>query len=155
MCIIIDANVAGTFFSNPTKDDHAPIFKWIEKRDGKLVYGGRLADELFKMSKPRRYLLRLRQAGKAILADQGQVDETERHLKATGRCQSNDPHVIALAQVTNARVLFSHDKALHRDFLDPTLVACPRGKVYQTWRHEKLLKHSANCIGRVPPTGPS
>ena len=41
------------------------------------------------------------------------MDEREEELNEEGRCHSNDTHVIALAQITGARLLYSNDKALH------------------------------------------
>ena len=43
---------------------------------------------------------------------------------------SNDFHIIALAQLAGARMLYSRDRELHQDFRNSKLVDRPRGKVY-------------------------
>ena len=40
MCVIIDANVAAKVFGRPVHYEYAPLWKWIEQRDGRIVYGG-------------------------------------------------------------------------------------------------------------------
>ena len=60
--------------------------------------------------------------------------------KAMGKIQasdlkSDDPHIIALAQVSGVKLLVSGDKALHADFKEII-----KGKIYQTKKHQNLLK---------------
>ena len=53
-----------------------------------------------------------------------------RRLSVPALCASNDSHIIALAQVANARMLYSRDQDLHQDFTNLALLDRPRGKVY-------------------------
>ena len=83
------------------------------------------------------------------------MDEREKELNEEGRCHSNDTHVIALAQITGARLLYSNDKDLHEDFKNKRLIDEPRGKVYSTNEdknftnaHEKLLNNRNLCRNR-------
>ena len=46
--------------------------------------------------------------------------------------QSNDAHVIALAQLSGARLLYTNDGDLQKDFRNKNLVDNPEGKVYST-----------------------
>ena len=55
-------------------------------------------------------------------------------LQDAGACQSNDLHVLALAQVSGARLLYSNDLSLHQDFGNRDLISRPRGKIYSTPR---------------------
>jgi hypothetical protein len=52
--------------------------------------------------------------------------------------RSNDVHILALARVSGARVLFLRDNNLHSDFKN-TKILRPKGKIYQGQRHKKLL----------------
>ena len=121
-----------------------PVVDWLfNKRQGGLVYGGRLAGELGKVAAGRRILTAALRAGIAILIDEERIETEEINLQSSGLLRSNDPHVIALAKVGGARVLFSHDQALHADFTNPQLLNRPRGKIYQNSSHQGLLTGSA------------
>ncbi len=147
MCVIIDANLAHQFFTHPPDDELKPVLDWLTEpsQDGRLVTGGKAADELLKMGAPRRFIRALAQAGRLRLIPKAEVEAEETIVLATELCQSDDPHIIALARVSGARVLCSHDKALHADFKNPHLVSKPRGKIYQNTTHRHLLQHSAAC----------
>ena len=70
-----------------------------------------------------------------------------------GAVKSDDPHIIALAQVSGARLLYSNDKSLQQDFKNKDLINNPRGKVYITNEcrgnfssgHKKLLVRRDLC----------
>jgi len=123
------------------------------KADGKLVVGGLLARELIgdddnkkhtgKVYKgvdaARRFIKVLGQAGRVRFIPKTVVDQETENVR--DKCQSDDPHVIALARVSGARILCSHDTTLHKDFTDPKLIKKPRGHIYQTKAHSHLLKH--------------
>ena len=92
------------------------------------------------------------QYGKVHTVERENVDPLAAGLRASQSCVSNDEHVIALAQVSGARLLFSNDVPLHRDFKNRDLVDVPRGKVYSTredtsftQRHRRLLNDPALC----------
>ena len=70
-------------------------------------------------------------------------------------CKSDDEHVLALALVSGARLLYTNDPALIDDFGNREIVASPRGKIYTTARnagvtdaHRRLL--AARDLCRVP-----
>lgn len=147
MCIIIDANLAFCIFTPVPEDEFRPVFDWLHAPDknGCVVYGGKLYEELSSRTESRRYLLRLAQAGRARLIPEGILQPEEEELTRGGHCQSNDPHVIALARVSEAGTLCSHDRALHQDFRNSELISNPRGRVYQNATHTKLLCHDPCC----------
>jgi len=148
VCLIVDANLASAVFAGSPESDFAPILDWLNERDGCLVYGGYLATELARMEKPRRYLLALLRAGRARQVPDEQVAEEQATVSATGLCRSNDPHVVALARVSGARTLCTHDRDLQRDFRNPQLLSKPRGSIYQRQDHARLLRHTTTC-GRL------
>jgi hypothetical protein len=145
--VIIDANLVTLIFREPPHEDFLPVFNWLhdEQRDGRLVFGGKLAVELNQVRGARRYLRALLQAGRAILIPNGEVSIEEKRVIRTGLCKSDDPHVIALARISGARTLCSCDKDLHDDFKNRRLISRPRGSVYQNPRHVHLLRHTRSC----------
>lgn len=148
MCLIVDANLAARVFAEPAEADFSPILDWLEG-NGCLVIGGQLAPELARIGGARRYLINLLRAGRARRVPD-EVVEADRHTVAgTGLCRSDDAHVLALARVSGARVLCTHDRDLQQDFRNPLLISRPRGSVYQRREHERLLRHSTSC-GLLP-----
>ncbi len=147
MCVIVDTNVASLVFNAPLKEEFIPLFEWITspKQNGKLVVGGQLLRELENNHGILRFLRTLDQAGRVRLIDQSAVEKEQKRVIESAFCVSNDHHVIALACVSGARTLCSHDSNLHADFTNPRLVNKPRGKVYQNQTHSPLLKHTKSC----------
>jgi predicted nucleic acid-binding protein len=143
MCLIVDANRAHVVFNDPTSDPAVPIWDWI-KKDGILVYGGKLADELGKNSEARRLLAELVRRGSALLYSPEQLMTEVHRLEEGDLCRSDDEHVIALALVSGARVLFTDDQDLMDDFRDRSIVT-PPGRIYRRGEHAHLLKHSPTC----------
>lgn len=130
MCLIVDANVAVQFFC--TDDARIRDLKSAVIDGGCcVVYGGKLREEYERIEKARRMVLALDRAGRARAIDDGAVYARSADLESSGELVSDDPHVVALAQVSGARLLYSLDVALHNDFTNRDFLANPRGKVYQ------------------------
>lgn len=79
-----------------------------------------------------------------------QVDHFESHQER----QSDDPHILALAVVSGARLLYSNDRLLQHDFKNLALINQPRGKVYSTLVNDtfdqakrRLLRKARPCRG--------
>src|SRR5215471_2497331 len=123
MCVIIDANLAFRIFTSEPEADFRPVFEWLHAPDknGCVVFGGKLLAELSSREASRRYLLALLRAGRAYRFPDAVVQSEEQQVTDSGLCRSNDPHVVALARVSGARTLCSHDQALHQDFRNPKL----------------------------------
>ncbi len=147
MCLIIDANVASLVFDSNPESNFALAFNWLHdpNKNGSMVYGGHLVTELFRTAKVRRYIRALYQSGRAYKIDDQLVDIETNNLVRSGLCCSDDEHVIALARVSGARTLCSHDQPLQVDFRYPQLVNNPRGSIYQRPQHAHLLRHSGSC----------
>jgi hypothetical protein len=143
VCLIIDANRASLVFGQP-HDDYRPILDWLE-RGGMIVFGAKLARELDRVDAARRYLRALVQAGRAHQASGTTVDAEEAAMAAVGAIRSDDPHVLALARATGTRLLCSNDERLIADFKDKKWIDRPRGKVYRTKAHARLLGHTSGC----------
>ena len=153
MCVIVDNNVAGLLFGDP-KDRPEAATKFLEYVDDgrlKLVAGGRLLEELCRSAKVQAWLDERVKSGKASILPKDKVHEVEQRLIQEDTFKSDDPHVLALALVAGARLLYTHDDALTGDFKDPNLIRAPRGKVFRTpmpGRFTKVrrdLLDNANC----------
>lgn len=134
MCVIVDNNVVGLLFGDP-KDRPEAATKFLEYVDDgrlKLVAGGRLVEELCGSGKVKAWLSERVKSGKANIVPRDKVDEVEQQLIQDDKFKSDDPHVLALALVAGARLLYTHDDALTDDFKDPELIRAPRGKVFRT-----------------------
>ena len=145
MCVIVDANMASSFFAK--EPELLPLWEWINGGKAVLVYGGKLTDELLKVERAARQIKTWRDAGLAHRVARDEIRSEERGIKA--QCSSDDPHVIALARVSGARLLCSSDKTLHADFKS-TLISNPSGAIYQNASHTSLLRHRQGCRFKAP-----
>ena len=73
-------------------------------------------------------------------------------IRREGEYKSDDPHVLALAQVSDVRLLYTNDGDLQQDFRDKNLIDNPRGQVYSTrvnrdftTTHKRLLSRTDLC----------
>ncbi|MXX39341.1 MAG: type II toxin-antitoxin system VapC family toxin [Gemmatimonadetes bacterium] len=153
MCAIVDANVVSEIFGSNLPPAGEKFFDWLNQGSGRLVVGGKLLEELKKSSADFRHWGREAQlAGKMTIINKSEVDARTKQLQSAAAIRSNDPHVIALAQVSGARLLYSNDGNLQKDFNNKSLIDAPRGKVYSTSvnksfqpRHDRLLKSKKLC----------
>tara|TARA_R110001592_G_scaffold346309_1_gene638817 strand:+ start:197 stop:634 length:438 start_codon:yes stop_codon:yes gene_type:complete len=144
MCIIIDANVAGKFCSNPISKEANLIYQKLTKGELHLALGGKLTKELSKTGM-RRILIELNRRGATKIYPTNEINAETKKLQNLNICASNDHHVIALARISRARVLFSLDHNLHKDFRDRNFINRPRGSVYSSTNHANLLTNPPNC----------
>ena len=163
MCIIVDTDRLGPFLSGRDGANGDPIRKWlgiVSEDDnfrvetahagrhgsmttrGRLVYtiGGKFEEEIRKNAKSR--LEALHDAGRARYISWSRVENEQRRLLKEGAFDSNDSHVLALAIVSRARVLYTGDKKLMSDFKNREIVDGHKGKVYQRSSHRKLLEEA-------------
>ena len=153
MCAIVDANVAPEVFGYSPQPTGEKFYEWLNQGTGRLVAGGKLLEELESGSEGfRKWASVAVGAGKLRIVNKDEVDTKTGHIQSQGTCKSDDPHVIALAQVSGARLLYSNDRDLQSDFRNKQLIDAPRGKVYSTLKHKsfqpshgKLLR--ANLCG--------
>ena len=137
MCAILDANAAHQLFGSDRPPAGKAFFDWIESGTGKLIVGGKLRQELYEAG-CGEWLRGAILAGDAIEIDDAKVDREKETLEDQALCRSDDPHVIALARLGGARLLYSNDRKLHRDFKDRNLIDGPQGKIYSTLKSGKL-----------------
>lgn len=132
MCAILDNDVASEVFGQDRPAAGKAFFDWVNSGHGSLVAGGRLLAELDGTQAFRKWRRQAILAGRLRLVNDGAVEEWTRKLERESSCRSNDPHVIALALVSGARLLYSNDRSLGDDFRDRSLIENPPGRVYTT-----------------------
>ena len=153
MCAIVDANVVSEVFGSNLPPAGEKFFDWLNQGSGRLVVGGKLLEDLEQGSAEfRRWGQEAQLAGRMRIANKSEVDARTEQIQSEGAIRSNDPHVIALAQVSGARLLYSNDGNLQKDLNNKRLIDAPRGKVYSTSRsgsflprHDRLLKDKNLC----------
>ena len=141
MCAILDANVVHEVFGSARPPAGKEFFDWIDKRSGHLVVGGKLGEELYKGSpRFRKWAEDARRSGRLRRVDDGKVNTRTEELRRAEACKSDDPHIIALAQIGRVRLLYSNDVALKGDFRNRALIDNPRGNVYTTLKRKEFTR---------------
>ena len=149
MCLIVDASVVGEMFSGDDASAGKAILNWLNDRKGTIVVGGKLLKELDQGSNKFTEWARQALLGEVMRkVDDTKVDVRTTQLSNAGGCKSNDPHVIALAQLGGARLLYSNDRDLHHDFRNKRLIDKPRGKVYSTLRNKNFTRGNRDLLRR-------
>lgn len=146
MCTIVDANAAHQVFGENRPSAGVEFFNWISSGTGSLVIGGKLREELNQMSSFKEWQKEAILSGRVILAEDNIVLAEAMNLSDSGLCQSDDEHVIALARLSGARLLFSNDYKLQRDFKDKKLIDEPRGSVYSTLKNRNVTSTHKNLL---------
>ena len=130
MCAILDANAASAVFGRNQGGATRAFFDWINDGSGSLVVGGKLRRELNKIGSFREWQKQAVLAGRIKNADDAIVDKRAAELVRRDECASNDHHIVALANVSGARLLYTNDAELQKDFKNHNLIKEPRGKIY-------------------------
>ena len=140
MCMIVDANVLGKFLLQPKNQNVAPVYEWLHRGWGSIVYstGGKFKTDIDARNRDR--LAQLARAGRARLVPWERVQP---HKACFGNIRSNDPHVLALARAAGVRLLYTGDKKLRADFKDKKFIG---GAIYRNHRDASLLTKDA-CAG--------
>lgn len=137
------------------------FFEWINgnrMNDSlKLIIGGKLTEELSLDSRVLDWLTEGDRRGRVVRVADWELEIAKDNI-GNIKLKSNDKHIIELAVSSGARLLYSNDKELHKDFRSPNVINKPRGKVYSTLkssksdkRKRKLLKEAQcdRCSGKV------
>lgn len=139
MCLIVDACVASKVFGSRPSEDFAAIVEWLGNKDGCLTTGGHLETELLHMESGRRMLRQLKQAGRLRQEAPSDVEAEEGCVRKENKAKSNDPHVLALARVSGARVLCTDDSDLMDDFRNRDVLS-PPGRILTKKDHLDMLR---------------
>ena len=114
-----------------------PLRDWIEKK-GRLAFSPieKIKKELSRHTDMKRRMEVYKESGKLKEISREEVQKRERQCQ--GLIRSDDPHIIALAQAGEIKLLVSKDQKLHDDFKNPKLIR--GGAIYQTKEHKHLLE---------------
>ena len=132
MCAIVDNDVAGEVFGDTDSPAGREFFNWLNGPRGRLVVGGKLLEELEGSGTFRRWARNAALYGRLTTLNGNDVDERTREIESEAKHSSNDAHVIAVAQIGGARLLFTNDQRLEQDFLSKSLIDNPRGRIFHT-----------------------
>ena len=152
MCSIVDADSADILFGEDPPDGAARFLRWLGQGKFRLVIGGRRLEVEFQRTsrETQVWMAQAQAAGLLWIENWDRVNEREVMLIQSGACRSNDEHIIALAQISGARLLYSGDQMLHVDFRDASLLDNPRGRIYPRTgsrrRQERLLGSDDICV---------
>ena len=152
MCAILDNSTRDEVFGDSPTDRGQVFYEWINRGLGRLVIGGtRLREELAGSSRQpgsvhfRRWLpVAIRRGYVTQPDDDLEVDALARALEEQSACESDDYHVLALAQYTGARLLYSNDQALQRDFGNRQIISGVGGKIYPNTDYREFLNDRRN-----------
>ena len=149
MCAILDANVVSEVFGKDRSAAGAQFFKWITTGRGQLVVGGKLFRELIENNVGfRQWAQQAIAAGRLKRHNDSVIQRRTSLLERNAQHNSNDPHILALAQISGARLLYSNDLDLRGDFANPQLVNNPRGKIYSTLRSRSFGRSHRSLLSR-------
>ena len=150
MCAIVDANVGHEVF-DPRRQTEAGRFfyDWLMRPNGgTIVAGGNLLRELNHSEAFRRFFGERLLANRARRIPDEPVVQAEDRIRRQGLNDSNDEHVLALAQVTGARLLFTNDHALQQDFQNREIITGTRGRIYTTVERNDVRRTHRNLLRR-------
>lgn len=147
MCAIVDANTAREVFSRDRPPAGDRFLSWINSGSGRLVAGGKLLRELGKLNDFKVWANEAVNSGKMRVLNDADVNARTELIDREGII-SDDPHVLAVAQISGARLLYSNDKDLHSDFKNRKLIDHPSGSVYSTSRTSNFTKSHRLLLGR-------
>ena len=163
MCAIIDANVTFEAFGKKQTEAGVQFRNWLDGDRGRLVVGGKNLVELARNGNFIRWFSEeRRRGGRRVRQIRNElVSEREQTLVGDGLLTSDDKHVLALALVSGARLLYSNDRRLKNDFLNAEIIQEPEGKIYTTQdgkkhcgnytaEHRELLQTEDLCGGVRP-----
>ena len=145
MCAILDANLVGEVFRADPEPAAGQFFNWMYSHQCRLVIGGELRRELEQVESFVEWADDAALDGRLQVEDDQVVDELARKLSEADDCLSNDEHVIALARVSGARLLFSRDEDLRVDFRNASLLQ-PRGKTLPLGGNDNARKQRRSLL---------
>ena len=150
MCAIVDNDVRDQVFGANSRSPAGRFFlDWLSNRHGQLVVGGQLLRELNESSDFNRWLGAALARNRARRIDDDRVDAETEAIRARQICRSNDEHVLALARVSGARLLFTNDGKLKQDFMNPDIIPGASGRIYSTDRGSRTRRYATQEIRNV------
>ncbi len=120
----------------------------VDKSKLLLVIGGKLKRELIRNSNFKIWYGAALSVGRIRNVSDNEVEKETENLKKSAVCHSNDQHVLALAKVSKARLLYTSDQNLMDDFRNVNLIPHPKGKIYKTPSSGAFTEHHRKLLDR-------
>lgn len=114
MCIIIDTCTFSSVFDSRSSEHRSfsPVFDWIEKGKGIIIYGGTTYKK--ELSAAKAYLKIFKEfnrKGKTITLCDNIIDDLENKIrKIEPHTDFDDPHLIAIVIASKCKIICTHDK---------------------------------------------
>ena len=165
MCVIVDTNKFGDFMSRDPDEAAKEIREWMGGENGgvlaypeiepltkamrgeKTLDGKARADAIKDMSRligeyrrSPNMLALLEQYFRTGRARRVKLSKVAKKHPETAKARSDDRHILALALASGARLLYTADKKLARDFKNPEIIGNPPGEVYASAADQGRLR---------------
>lgn len=143
---VADANAVALVVSG-TGEACQELNAFLNRGQGEFRFGGKQHSEIQKSGEKTRQWLRTG-IGRGLMAvlNEKELESETCQLAADPNMESDDPHMIALAVKSGARLLISRDAALGRDFKKKYFIDDPRGKLFP-------LEENANRVRKFLQRG--
>lgn len=152
-CAILDADCAAEVFGRDSSEAGEVFRQWVTEGQVRLMYGAGLREELGELTKFTQWAASrpptLRYYGEPSLREVKAGLEARR--RPNGEIRSNDTHVLAIAIVSGARLLYSRDKKLRTDFTNRNVVSEPQGRLYNTGAKDKVTPQHRLLLRQAEP----
>ena len=149
MCVILDASARDDVFGRARTAAGTQLFEWLETPWGRLVLGGKLTRELATSDTFAKWAEVAVSDGRVKTLGEDALEKEIRVLSTNWLGKSDDQHVIALARVSRAHILYADDGNLCDDFRNPELVPNPRGRLYPTGETLNAARHRRGLLNRT------
>ena len=136
-CAILDANCLGEAFGREESEAGVEFRKWVSTR-GRLVSGGKLHEELRRSTEFRQWAEFAVRSPHLRVIPTADLDAELRELEERSDIRSDDAHILSLARVSGARLLYTRDQRLRADFENPAIIADPAGQLYNVGEKDEM-----------------
>ena len=162
MCAILDSDVTNQVGTPSRLGAAQGFYDWLRSRRGGLVYSDKfLKEQIFIKSinnDAKNMIRQFEQSGIAIRVDPAEMEKERKYLLSVADdiTAKEDIEILALARASGARLLFTNDRKLQKDFKNSLLINSPNGRIYTTNdartdysdRYRTLLGRSDLCRPR-------
>jgi len=136
MCLIVDTSVVNELVANKTQRSKV-FLEFQSKRRIRIATCSDLQKEHKGNAAVIAFFRRIKQNNLLDEIGDSRIRVEQRAVREIG-CKSNDPHVLALARVSGARVIATDDSDLRRDVGNAKLLK-PKGKVFSKANQRHLF----------------
>lgn len=149
MCAIIDASGANDVFGKDRPEIGVAFFNWIEEQ-GYIVTGGKLTMEIGSLC--QNFLDWAREAervSKLIIINNSKIHAEIAEVVKIRGLRSNDAHVLAIARISGARLLYANDGPLLEDFINSRVITRPAGDTMTSSTGDALTNEDRETLVRA------